>query len=125
MQKAIRKGGFLHGSATLRIHFSAMDVFYQLGWLLFVWNEEKAASNVRDHEVTFETAAEVFLDALLKYEDASVPDEVRTAAIGRTLNRRLLLVVHLERDDSAIRIISARDATSRESSNYQNRRTDR
>ena len=99
-------------------------MFYQLHGLLFVWQEEKAASNYTKHGIGFETAAEIFLDPLLNYEDASVDDESRTAAIGRTYDRRILFAVHIEHENERIRMISARDVTSGESANYQNRKGD-
>ena len=63
-----------------------MDVYFQLDGILFVWREDKAALNLVKHGVRFEIAAEIFLDPMLAYADASVDDETRTAAIGRTSN---------------------------------------
>ena len=69
-----------------------------------------------------ETAVEIFLDPMLAYEDASVDEEARTAAIGRTLQWQILFTVHVEREDGLIRIISARDVTPRENAAYQNKK---
>jgi uncharacterized DUF497 family protein len=99
-----------------------MDVFFQLHGLLFVWRDEKAAINYTKHGVRFEQAAEIFLDPLLEYQDASVEEESRTAVIGTTFDWRLLFAVHIELEDGRIRIISARDVTAREDAKYQNRK---
>jgi len=41
------------------------------------------------------------------------------ALIGETVSRRLLFVVHAEQEDEAIRIISAREPTAAERSEYE------
>jgi uncharacterized DUF497 family protein len=102
-----------------------MDVFFHLHGIMFVWQEEKAASNERKHGVRFEAATEIFLDPLLEYENASVDEEERTAAIGRTFDRRILFAVHIELEDGRIRIISAREVSAGENARYQNRRGER
>jgi uncharacterized protein len=86
----------------------------------FVWDSEKAASNLKKHGVSFEAACEVFFDPFLFVEDASVPKEARDAAIGMTEDWTLLLVVHLYREEEVIRIISARRATAQEKGTYEN-----
>jgi uncharacterized DUF497 family protein len=67
-----------------------MDVYSTLDGQAFVWDSEKAASNVLRHGVRFEQAREVFLDQLARYEDASVRQEARQACIGLTSGYRLL-----------------------------------
>jgi uncharacterized DUF497 family protein len=44
-----------------------MDVFSTLDGQPFVWNSDKAASNVSAHGVGFEQAREAFLDPLARY----------------------------------------------------------
>jgi uncharacterized DUF497 family protein len=61
----------------------------------------------------------VFLDPLLRIVDASVPDEAREGVVGETGAGSLIFVVHIEPEDEAIRIISARPATPGERSNYE------
>jgi uncharacterized DUF497 family protein len=57
----------------------------------------------------------------------SIPDddpsdmEKRWLLLGKNLNERLLLVVHTLRQDNFIRIISARKATTNESTTYMKR----
>ena len=88
--------------------------------LAFEWDETKAESNRRKHGVTFEEAATVFGDALsLTIEDPvhSIGEE-RFVTTGESIRGRLLVVVFTERVDR-IRIISAREATSREARDYE------
>ena len=96
-----------------------MDVLYQFGSLDFVWDVHKAASNIAKHGVRFEQACEVFLDPLVRVVDASVVDEARDGLLGQTDNGSLLFVVHIELEDDAIRIISARQTTAMERKNYE------
>lgn len=84
----------------------------------FSWDERKAASNLKKHGVSFDEAATVFADPLaLAIEDALEPE--RTLLLGMSNRQRLLLVVHVELDESSIRIISARRATSHERRRYE------
>ena len=86
----------------------------------FIWDQAKGASNLRKHGVSFVEAATVFKDPLAKVIDD--PDhsisESRSIIIGYSEMRRLLIVVHVERGER-IRIISARQATRRERSDYE------
>lgn len=85
----------------------------------FVWDNAKAAANLEKHGIDFEEACEVFFDPFLRLEDASVPNETRDAAIGLTEDWKLVLVVHLRRENDAIRVISARAATAQERRAYE------
>lgn len=86
----------------------------------FEWNEEKAASNLVKHGVSFEEAKTVFSDPL--YVDFYDPDrseeEERYIIMGESQQGRLLLVAYTERR-SAIRIVSARKVTQRERRTYE------
>ena len=95
-----------------------MDVSYGLEGLEFEWNANKAESNFLKHGVTFEEAAEVFLDPFFVMGDASANEEVREFALGYSLAERLLLVIQIERSDR-IRIISALVATREERRLYE------
>ncbi|HEX6750500.1 MAG TPA: BrnT family toxin [Longimicrobium sp.] len=95
-----------------------MTVFYHLQGDDFSWDEQKAESNVGKHGVTFEEAAEAFLDPFALAIDASVEGEQREAVIGYSFAHRLLLVVFVERV-AATRIISARLATRAERRLYE------
>ena len=61
----------------------------------------------------------MFFDPLLHVEEDTIDDEQRDAVIGLTENWALLFVVHILRDDDAIRIISARQATAQERRTYE------
>jgi uncharacterized DUF497 family protein len=98
-----------------------MDIHFQLGRQRFDWDSEKAASNKVKHGISFERAAEVFVDPFVEFVKVDVPEESREAAIGQTLDQSLLYIVNIERDDLSIRIISARQATARERGIYEER----
>ncbi len=97
-----------------------MDVHSTLDGQHFVWDSEKAASNVSRHGVRFEQAREVFFDQLARYEDASPREETRQACIGLTADYRLLYVVHVLREGDVLRLISARVAEAAERRRYEN-----
>ena len=84
----------------------------------FTWDERKAKANLRKHGVTFEEAVTVFGDVLsLSVDDPA--NRIGTVLLGISEVQRLLLVVSAELDDLAIRIISARRATSHERRRYE------
>jgi len=56
---------------------------------------------------------------VLRLGDAVDEDEAREAAIGLSEDWTLLFVVHIVREPSAIRIISARAATAAERRRYE------
>jgi uncharacterized protein len=86
----------------------------------FDWDPNKAASNLRRHNVSFSEAATVFSDPL----SMTVPDpdhsldEDRSITVGLSHRGRLLIVAHTERGDR-IRIISARELTRTERAQYE------
>ncbi|MEG5036786.1 BrnT family toxin [Microcoleus sp. AT3-D2] len=97
-----------------------MDVSFVLNGITFVWNNEKAWNNPIKHDgITFQQAAEAFFDPFLVVVDASGNDEARDAVIGLDSRWNLLYVVHIEREESVIRIISARKATRQERTEYE------
>ena len=96
-----------------------MDTRFVLHGITFVWDENKAVANVRKHGIAFEQAAEAFFDPFLKLVGASRYEEVRDAIIGMDARWNLLYVVHIELEDEAIRLISARKATRRERADYE------
>ena len=90
------------------------DVTFELNGELFVWNIDKAQTNLHRHGIHFEEAASIFFDPFFVLTDASRNDEARDAAIGFGSTGRLLFVVHIEIEDAHIRIISARCAEHQE-----------
>jgi hypothetical protein len=95
-----------------------MEKFFELYGDLFVWDLAKAETNWRKHGVRFEEAVTVFGDPLFVLVGASRNEETRDAAIGFDTAGRLLYVVHIEFDESHIRIISARRAEADEVQRY-------
>jgi uncharacterized DUF497 family protein len=102
------------------VYTNLVDVLYRYRGQTFVWDGEKAAHNRLKHDVHFEVACEAFFDRFATFVDASTPDEERLALTGLTESFAVLFVVHLVREDDAIRIISARAATARERKTYEN-----
>ncbi|MFH1942593.1 MAG: BrnT family toxin [bacterium] len=88
--------------------------------MLFEWNQDKARQNFIKHGVSFEEASTVFNDSL----SLTIPDplhsedEERFILLGYSEKNRLLVVIHTDRNDR-IRIISARQATKKEKSYYE------
>lgn len=94
----------------------------------FEWDDAKAASNLRKHRVSFETAARVFADPLaLVEQDRIEGGEYRWQTVGLVDGHLLLLVAHVVRDDEdgaeVIRIISARRAEPKERRRYEQNRS--
>jgi uncharacterized DUF497 family protein len=96
-----------------------MDTRFVLHEITFVWDENKAVTNLRKHGVRFEHAAEAFFDPFLKIVDASRHEEASDAIVGLDTRWNLLFVVHIELEDDAIRIISARKTTREERAYYE------
>jgi len=97
-----------------------MNVKYALHNIVFEWDSQKAATNIRKHSITFELACEAFFDPFVRYLDDEVVDgELRETIIGLATNWQLLFVVYVMRED-VIRVISARLVTSAERETYEN-----
>ena len=95
------------------------DVVHKRNDICFVWDRGKADSNLRKHGVAFEDACEVFFDPFIRLLHSQViGGEERESAIGLTEDWTLLVVVYAFREE-AIRVISARPATSRERKTYE------
>jgi hypothetical protein len=92
--------------------------------LRFSWDPRKAARNLAKHAVSFDEASTVFADGL----SMTIPDpghsgdEERWVIIGQSNRGRLLVVVHIE-DDNTVRIIRAREAEKRERVKYEETRS--
>jgi uncharacterized protein len=98
----------------------SMNVYFALNGITFVWDDEKARNNPSKHGgITFQQAAEAFFDPFLIVVDASRNEEARDAVIGLDTRWNLLFVVHIEREENVIRIISARKATRQERAEYE------
>lgn len=89
--------------------------------LSFTWDPVKNLSNQRKHGISFEEAQTAFLDeTAILYRDIDHSDsEDRYILLGLSLTAKVLVVVHCYRkNDSVIRIISARRATKNEIKTY-------
>lgn len=88
--------------------------------MTFTWDPKKAQTNLRKHGIDFREAATTFGDPL----SVTFPDEEHSASerrfliIGASARGRLLVVAHAEAD-GRVRIISARVATRRERTFYE------
>ena len=86
----------------------------------FEWDKKKSKSNLAKHRVSFDEAATAFDDPL--YIDFFDPehsdDEHRYIRVGRSEQRRILVVSYTERNDK-VRVISARVATNNERKAYE------
>lgn len=83
----------------------------------FTWDEAKRAANLKRHGLDFADAERVFAGPLALFEDdREAYGEQRMIGIG-LLDALVVLVVHVERDET-IRIISMRKATRDETSIY-------
>jgi len=89
--------------------------------LRFEWDATKAASNQRQHGVSFEEAETAFADErgrLIADPDHS-DEEDRFILMGMSVHLRLLVVCHCYRHGDTIRIISARRANRSERKQYE------
>jgi uncharacterized DUF497 family protein len=88
----------------------------------FVW-DEKSRRNLAKHGVSFETAKLVFDDPrAVSQLDRVKDEEERWQTLGLAGGILILLVVHTYREESGeevLRIISARKATPRERTIYE------
>jgi uncharacterized protein len=88
--------------------------------MIFVWDDKKAAANIKKHGVSFHEAATIFGDPLaITYND---PDhslnEHRVVTFGLSQSNRKLVVAHADRGKK-VRIISARLMTRHERKIYE------
>jgi uncharacterized DUF497 family protein len=89
----------------------------------FEWDEAKARANLAKHGVSFELASRVWDDPLIDVRfDSLVGGEERWVALGIVRTTTLLVVIHTypaAHDETVVRIVSARRATSHERRNYE------
>ena len=91
----------------------------------FEWDPAKARQNDRRHKVPFECATTVFQDPnqISIFDENHSDDEERWITLGLDRNGVLLVVIHTfgqaNRDDTNIRIISARKASRTEIKQYE------
>jgi len=84
----------------------------------FRWDPKKAKENLRKHNVDFADAVIALEDEnALTIEDLD-HNEPRFKSLGMGPSLNILFVVHCERSESSIRIISARKADRKETKDY-------
>jgi uncharacterized DUF497 family protein len=84
----------------------------------YEWDAEKARANRRKHGIDFADAVTVFSDPLALTIPDDYPDEERFVTLGMDALGRLLVVVYTWRGER-IRVISARQATRPERTQYE------
>ena len=83
------------------------------------WNGAKNRRNIRKHGIDFADVEEIFNHPLLtQLDDRYDYGEPRWVSIGQ-LQALIAVVVHTERDEGVVRIISARKATRHEVRHYE------
>ncbi len=87
---------------------------------VFVWDEEKAKTNLKKHDVSFQEGATIFNDTHIAtiHDPDHSEDEDRFIGVGYSSLGRLLLINYTERR-GCIRIISCRRATRQERKMYE------
>jgi len=67
----------------------------------FEWDPKNATANIQKHDITFQEAATVFGDPLaITFEDPDhSTEENRYITFGLSLQKRLIVVSHTERED--------------------------
>ena len=87
----------------------------------FSWDRRKNEGNKKKHGVSFDEAKTIFYDenAIRYFDPNHSDDEDRFLMLGLSQRLRILIVCHcFRKDDSIIRIISARKATKGEEDSY-------
>lgn len=87
----------------------------------FEWDPKKERANLKKHGVSFDEARSIFFDdyAIQFYDDSHSDNEDRFIMLGMSIESRILVVCHCEREaENLIRIISARKATKSEQKHY-------
>ncbi len=92
---------------------------------IFEWDPSKAKGNAKKHGVSFEQAATIFQDpqALTLFDEEHSEKEDRWVTMGIDKHGKLLVACHTYDEGrgafARIRIISARKATKKETTQYK------
>ncbi len=87
----------------------------------FSWDDRKNKINQKEHAVSFEEAQSVFFDenAIEFFDHDHSDEEHRFIMLGLSYRLRILVVCYcLRKNESEIRIISARKAKKKEQNTY-------
>ena len=94
-------------------------------WLKFEWDDNKDKANARKHGVSFDEAQTVFYDeyAIQFFDPEHSESEDRFILLGTSFKLNALVVCHcFRRDETVVRIISARKADKDEAQVYWSKR---
>lgn len=94
-------------------------------WLKFEWDDNKDKANARKHGVSFDEAQTVFYDeyAIQFFDPEHSESEDRFILLGTSFKLNALVVCHcFRRDETVVRIISARKADIDEAQVYWSKR---
>lgn len=83
----------------------------------FEWDEDKNATNLAKHGISFEEAMTIFEGPVVTLEDDGADGEVRERSFGLLNGTVVICVIHTDRGE-AIRLISARKATKQERKHF-------
>ena len=89
--------------------------------LIFEWDERKETANVKKHGVSFEEARSAFFDehGVVFFDPDHSDEEDRFILLGLSIKLRALVVCHcFRKEETVIRIISARKANGKEEQQY-------
>ena len=89
--------------------------------LVFEWDERKENANVKKHGVSFGEARSAFFDghAVIFFDPDHSDDEDRFILLGMSTKLRTLVVCHcFRKEETVIRMISARKADKEEEQEY-------
>jgi len=92
---------------------------------IFEWDPIKAKANLRKHRISFDRAAEIFLDplAISIFDEEHSEVEERWVSLGLDRGGTVLVLNHtfleVSSEECKIRIISARKANKRENRQYE------
>ncbi|NJO44108.1 MAG: BrnT family toxin [Cyanobacteria bacterium CRU_2_1] len=86
--------------------------------MVYQWDKDKAATNLRKHGIDFADAVSVFSDDLAITTPDERFDEERFITIGLDILGRVIVLVYTWRGQK-IRLISARPATRPERRQYE------
>jgi uncharacterized DUF497 family protein len=91
----------------------------------FEWDNNKENKNIEKHQVSFEEAKTAFYDefALQYFDPVHSDSEDRFILLGMSFRLRTIVVCHcFRREETSIRIISARKANKSEEKEYWRQR---
>ncbi len=87
----------------------------------FEWHPQKSVRNLQKHSISFDEASTVFSDPFARIFDDPEHSltEAREIIIGHSIVGRLIMVLFVEKEIDLVRIISARQTTNKERSDYE------